>query len=655
MNAVSMKLRVQGGAPSPSGSVRRAPKWHLIYYLLAFFDLATVSGSLYLNHQIMAIYTNSVDVNQRWAGRLAGLGDLGQLAGAVNAPGNDIFDSGNGALEEKRQKDALADYERHYAQLHDDIVQGATAEQAVELHARLDAIEAAMGEMLAEADLIFAYFRTNQATNAGRHMASMDRKFANLSTAIAAAAQSVRAIQSGLFTSQVAAAVFLRKYEYLFGGMILLMVGCVTIYGHKIASEFKRSEAERSRYLDALRAEEANKLELERKLRQSQKMDALGTLAGGIAHDFNNMLMVMDGYVGRASKRLDDPVVVAKSLRGIGGSIAAASKLVRQLSLAGGRRALEARVFEVSQLKDDIDGLIQITAGRHQRIEYDFRQDARVKTDRSELTQAVLNLATNAIHASSPGSVIRISVDTADIADGFTGAQPPLAPGRYVVIAVADRGTGIPDQILARIFEPFFTTKAEGKGTGLGLSMVYGFAEQSGGGVGVTTKIGQGSTFSIYLPVSELPAEALEARDASIPRGHGESILLVDDDAQLVELTGEVLRELGYVVHAATDAFAAVELADDGDLRIDLMLSDVVMPVMTGPEAYNIIKSDRPGLPVIFMSGDTNRFGDVTLPENAKFLPKPVTTPVLAAAIRSVLDGDGPKAPVPAEKQRAFA
>ena len=650
-----MTQQGQGAASAPVGKARQAPKWHLIYYILALFDLATVSGSLYLNHQIMGIYTNSVEVNQRWAGHLAELGQLGQHAGAVNAPGNDIFDSKDVAAEQKRQKDALADYERHYVQLHDSIIQGATAEQGVELHARLDAIEAAMGEMLAEADLIFTYFRKNQAENAGRHMASMDRKFANLSSAIAATAQAMRAIQAELFTSQVAAATFLRKYEYVFGGMILLMVACVTIYGHKIASEFKRGEAERARYLDALRAEEANKLELERKLRQSQKMDALGTLAGGIAHDFNNMLMVMDGYAGRATKHMNDPDVVAKSLGKIRGSIAGASKLVRQLSMAGGRRALESRVFDVSQLKDDIDGLIQITAGKHQRIEYDFRDGARVKTDRGELTQAVLNLVTNAIHASSPGSVIRVSVDTADIPDGFTGAQPPLAPGRYTVVSVADRGTGIPDQILARIFEPFFTTKAEGKGTGLGLSMVYGFAEQSGGGVGVTTKIGQGSTFSIYLPVSELPAEALEARDASIPRGHGESILLVDDDEHLVELTGEVLRELGYVVHAANDAFAAVELADDSGLRIDLMLSDVVMPVMTGVEAYNIIKNDRPGLPVIFMSGDTNRFGEVKLPENAKFLAKPVTTAALAQALRTVLAGTGPKSPSPGDKQLAVA
>ncbi len=416
-----------------------------------------------------------------------------------------------------------------------------------------------------------------------------------------------------------------------------------------------RAGAEMSRSLqrakDSMAREAAERVTIQETLGQSERLAAVGQLAGGIAHDFNNMLMVMGGYAERASKHAGEPEVVEKSLREIRGAIDSASKLVRQLSMFGGRRALDSRVFEVSRLKDDIDGLVQLTAGREQEIEYDFRHGARVKTDRGELTQAVLNLVTNASHASSPGSVIRISVDTADIAAGFAGAQPPLSPGRYVAVSVTDRGTGIPDRVLAHIFEPFFTTKEQGKGTGLGLSMVYGFAEKSGGGVRVTTKIGHGSTFSIYLPVSELAAEAVEARNASVPRGQGESILLVDDDERLVELTAEVLTELGYVVLAANGAFQAVEIAADELARIDLMLSDVVMPVMTGVEAYDIIKDHRPGLPVVFMSGSMNRYAEVTIPDHAQFLPKPVKTPDLARALRSALGDGAAKRPSPGEKR----
>ena len=418
-----------------------------------------------------------------------------------------------------------------------------------------------------------------------------------------------------------------------------------------------RAGAEMSRSLqsakDSMSREAAERVKIQETLGQSARLAAVGQLAGGIAHDFNNMLMVMGGYAERATKHAGEPEVVEKSLREIRGAIATAAKLVRQLSMFGGRRALDSRVFEVARLKDDIDGLVQLTAGKEQEIEYDFRHGARVKTDPGELTQAVLNLVTNASHASSPGSSIRISVDTADIAAGFAGAQPPLAPGRYVVVSVADRGTGIPESVVSRIFEPFFTTKAEGKGTGLGLSMVYGFAEKSGGGIGVTTKIGHGSTFSIYLPVSERPAEVVEAQDASIPRGQAESILLVDDDERLVELTGEVLTELGYTVHAANGAFAAVEIATDELIRIDVMLSDVVMPVMTGVEAYELIKEHRPGLPVVFMSGSPDRYSEVTIPDHAQFLPKPVKTPDLARALRSALGDSAAKTPSPGEKQLA--
>ena len=389
---------------------------------------------------------------------------------------------------------------------------------------------------------------------------------------------------------------------------------------------------------DTTDRETASRIKLQENIGHAERIAAVGRLSGGIAHDFNNMLMVVNGHAEHAIKHTGEPKAVEKSLRDIQAAVGKAANLVRQLSIFGGRRAIQSRVFDVARLKEDVDGLIQLVAGEQQTIEYEFRDSARVRTDPGELTQAVLNLVTNASHASSPGSVIRLAVGTEDVPEGFTGAQPPLAPGRYVVVSVADRGTGIPASVVPRLFEPFFTTKALGDGTGLGLSMVYGFAEQSGGGIGLTTEIGQGSTFRIYLPVSELPEEIAEARDESIPHGRGESILLADDDQRLLNLTHGVLKELGYVVHAAKGGLDAVEIASDDSLRIDLMLSDVVMPVLSGPEAYDIIAENRPGLPVVFMSGAPDRLGAAKAPDHAMLLQKPVKTVLLAQALRSALE-----------------
>ena len=403
--------------------------------------------------------------------------------------------------------------------------------------------------------------------------------------------------------------------------------------------------------------EAAERVKMQENLGHTQRMAAVGQLSGGIAHDFNNMLMVMSGYADRASRNRADPDAVEDALKEIRASVTKASGVVRRLSIFSGWRALEAQVFEIARLEGDIESLAKPTLGKQFTIECDFRAEgARVKCDASELTQAVLNLIINASHASSPGSTIKILVAPAEFtAESVPATRPPLNPGRYAIVSVADAGTGIPDAVVPHIFEPYFTTKPQGTGTGLGLASVYGFAAQSGGGISFTTKMGQGTTFYIYLPVTELAADVLAAQSSEVPRGQGETILLVDDDEQLLDLTREILLELGYNVHAANGAFEAIELANDALLSVDLMLSDVVMPVMTGVEAYDIIKDKRPGLPVIFMSGDTNRFGDVKLPENAKFLEKPVTTPVLAAALRSMLAGTGPKAPSPSEKELAAA
>jgi signal transduction histidine kinase/ActR/RegA family two-component response regulator len=392
--------------------------------------------------------------------------------------------------------------------------------------------------------------------------------------------------------------------------------------------------------------ESAERLKMKENLQRSERMAAIGELTGGIAHDFNNMLMVIGGYAERALKNLDQSDVVKKSIGEVMSSVGVAADLTQRLLVFSGRRAVESHVFEVARLRNDVDAFVQLSAGKTHAIEYDFRDaGARINSNPNELTQAVLNLVINATHASPPGSRIQITAELADIAADFIDAQPTLKPGRYVVISVIDEGGGIPESVLARIFEPFFTTKAKGTGTGLGLSMVYGFAEQSGGGVGVMTKLGKGSTFHIYLPVTERPAEVLEAKDLTVNRGRGESILLVDDDAKILDLMHEVLTDLGYTVHSAAGALDAVEIATAAGAHIDIMLSDIVMPAMTGVEAYGLINNALPGLPIVFMSGYPNRFTEVTIPDHAHFLQKPVKTPLLAQTLRTALAKGAPVFP----------
>jgi two-component system, NtrC family, sensor kinase len=495
--------------PAGRAAGRPVPKWHLIYYLLAAFDLATVGGSLFLNHRLMAIYTNSVEVNQGWAGHLAALTDLGQKAGAVNAPGNNVFDSHDASREVQLQKAALADYHRLFARMRADILRDATPHQSLELNSRLDDIQAAMSDMLAEAEAIFAYFRKGQAEAAGRHMASMDRKFANLSTAIAATAQSVRAIQSELFRDQVAEAAFLRRFEYLFGGMILLMVGCVTIYGHKIASEFKRGEQERAKYLEALRAEEQSKLALERRLRQSQKLDALGTLAGGMAHEFNNILTPMIGLAKLTMRATPLDSVGHDNLQKVVESGERAKKLVGQVLNFSREKQRENKVVSLAAVVHEVLGILRPTAPSNVviRDRLDATRD-RVRADPTELHQVLMNLVVNATHAIK-GRAGEIDVGLVAVALApDEAAALGVAGGDYVRLSVKDNGSGMDDATKVRIFEPFFTTKGVGEGTGLGLAVVHGIVADHGGAIAVTSAAGQGTRFDVYLPIAAADANA---------------------------------------------------------------------------------------------------------------------------------------------------
>ena len=380
---------------------------------------------------------------------------------------------------------------------------------------------------------------------------------------------------------------------------------------------------------------------LERRLSQAQKMEAIGQLTGGIAHDFNNLLMIIDGYAQRAMRNLDDKDAAQGALNEVVNGAQRAAKLTKQLLSFSRRQVLEKRVFRVEEEISETQDMLQRSAG--ERYPLRFENEAAgtcVETDPGEFGQALINLTINARDSMPKGGPITIGTRVVELEDDCTMNHQDMKPGRFVEIYVKDQGHGIGPETLPRIFEPFFTTKEQGRGTGLGLAMVIGFAQQSGGTVDVESTLNEGTTFKIYLPMVDLDPEALAEEVEEEHRGKGETILLVEDEAQLLDLVRGTLEALGYEILAAADGFEALEIESEYDSRIDLLLSDVVMPSMSGFEVCEIIREQRPEMKVVLMSGypDRGQTQFEKIPDYARFLQKPVKPGRLAQAIRDELD-----------------
>lgn len=402
--------------------------------------------------------------------------------------------------------------------------------------------------------------------------------------------------------------------------------------------------AERSKELlqinQALETEVAERKRVEQQFSQAQKMDAIGQLTGGIAHDFNNLLMVIGGYARRTLSNLDNLEVAGRSLEEVLAATEKATRLTKQLLMFSRRQVMEKRVFRIGDVIADLKGLLLHSVGEWYEIAYEVEdKNICVSTDPGELTQAILNLAINARDAMPKGGKVGISARVVELDQAFASSHPDLSAGTYVKISVTDQGTGIDEETLPHIFEPFFTTKEQGKGTGLGLAMVYGFARQSGGGADVSTSLGEGTEFSIYLPVVDRPAEPIIPDDALEYQGKGETVLLVEDDERLLELTHDILRDLGYKVLIAGNGLEALEIDDEMENGPDILVSDVIMPSLGGFELYEILRERRTNMKALFMSGYPQRgSGKVEIPENVPFLQKPVEAGQLARAIRKELD-----------------
>jgi PAS domain S-box-containing protein len=383
--------------------------------------------------------------------------------------------------------------------------------------------------------------------------------------------------------------------------------------------------------------------EAEGRLRHSQKMEAIGQLTGGIAHDFNNLLMIVDGYTRRAANNLHDEEIAKTSIDQVLTATDKAANLTKQLLVLSRRQVMEKEVFRVDDTLTEMRELLGRSLSEQFKLSLELGAgEACIETDPGDLGQAIINLVVNARDAMPTGGEIVIGSRVTVLDEALAATHADIGAGSFVEIFVKDQGSGIDKVTRQRIFEPFYTTKEQSKGTGLGLAMVYGFSKQSDGTVEVLSSPGEGSTFTIYLPlVDREPAIPADDEIEEVFRGEGETILLIEDDKALLDLTREMLVEIGYNVVTATDGLEAIEVDEVDEHAIDLLLSDVVMPGLGGFEAAEIIRQRRPDMKVVFMSGYPARGDDAAadVPENAQFLQKPVRASHLAQVLRRELDG----------------
>ena len=407
---------------------------------------------------------------------------------------------------------------------------------------------------------------------------------------------------------------------------------------HDLSRANKQLESEIS---ERERAQEALKLS-EEQLRQSQKMEAVGRLAGGIAHDFNNLLTAIGGYsdflladIDRTDPRRDD-------VREIKKAATRAGALTAQLLAFSRRQIRQPRLLDLNAVLTDLEKMLRRVIGEDVRIVW--RPSERlgsVMADPSEIEQVMLNLVVNAGDAMPNGGTVKVTTDTVTFEEG--GCPARLSPGKYIKLSVADTGMGMDAGTRARIFEPFFTTKEPGKGTGLGLSTVYAIVENVRGSIEVESAVGQGTTFTVYLPQHEEAAEMIGSGTLNTlaPRGN-ETVLLVEDEDGVRALGSRILERHGYTVLEARNGRDAMSVVAQHSGVIDLLLTDVVMPEMGGKQLAETLTSKEPSLRVLYMSGYTD--GDISrrgeLDPCTAFLQKPFTARGLLVRVRDVLGGE---------------
>jgi len=380
----------------------------------------------------------------------------------------------------------------------------------------------------------------------------------------------------------------------------------------------------------------------EARLQQAQKMEAVGQLAGGVAHDFNNLLGVIEGYCDLLLKDVVGDERTHQRLEQVRRAAGRGAALTRQLLAFSRQKAFEARPVDLNAVVSGLEGMLRRLISEDIQISSVLAAGLyTVNADAQRIEQVLMNLAINARDAMPGGGRLIIETSNVDLDETYVLSHPDTKVGPYAMLAVSDTGHGMDAQVLSHVFEPFFTTKGAGKGTGLGLATVYGIAHQSGGHVAVYSEPGRGSTFKVYLPRAEATGEeASPPPVAPLRRTGSETVLLVEDEPDLRSVIRDLLGEGGYTVIDGPTPEASLAAAEAYRGPIDLMVTDVIMPRMTGLEAAARIRAKRPQIKVLYISGYANAAVEHQggLPNHHAFLQKPFSLDALLSKVREVLD-----------------
>ena len=412
--------------------------------------------------------------------------------------------------------------------------------------------------------------------------------------------------------------------------------GAITV---RISGRAVSSADEPADVLEAIAEDVTDRRALEDQFRQAQKMEAVGRLAGGVAHDFNNLLMVISGYAEVMLAQLESQHPLYEKGRAIQQAADRATTLTRQLLAFSRKQLLELKVVDVNAIVHDMERLLRPLIGEN--VEFATLlcpEAAQTRADAGQLEQVLMNLVVNAKDAMPSGGKLTIQTQNTVVDESHRRGQQFIRPGRYVMLSVNDTGMGMDKETQSRIFEPFFTTKEKGKGTGLGLSTVYGIVKQSGGYVIVQSEKGQGSSFHIYLPQAQGVAETLPVPVADAALGGTETILLVEDEESVRQLVRDTLVAKGYQVLEADSGESGLGAAASHAGKIDLIITDVVMPGMGGRELVKQLVRKRPGIKILYLSGYTeDAINDGTIEGGTAFLQKPFSLQNLSRKVREVL------------------
>jgi signal transduction histidine kinase/CheY-like chemotaxis protein len=608
---------------------RGAPRWHLVYLALAAFDLLTVLLGLWLSHNLMGMYARSAELNSEWAQRVSAISTLGDLAQAVNAPGNDVFDSKNVSAERERRDLALAAFDAHLGSIEHDLAERVDPVERDRINAAFVITQAAMDEMVGEAELIFGHFARGNATAAGERMASMDRAYGRLTRSISAAVGVVQAIQQEHLKAQIATAQDMQGLEFLVGALIMLMVAGVVIYGHNLGKVIRRQHAavEQGR----IAAEAAN--------------SAKSSFLAAMSHEIRTP---MNGILGMAQSLRSAGLPDAEQQK-VTTILDSGTSLMTVLNDVLDFSKIEAGKFDIAPAPNDInqtiDSVVSLftAAAREKGLALAFSEKPDLPQgcifDAERVRQCASNLVSNAIKFTAAGDI------KIDVSHRLMSPEEAL-----VFVAVSDTGIGMSPDVTARLFKPF--SQADNSiqrrygGTGLGLAISLRLAQLMGGGISVESAPGVGSRFTLTFRAA-ISAKARishplkpAASNAPAQGLRGRRILLTDDNAINRQVIKLFLAPQGcLIVEAANGQEALDRLSSEA---FDVVLLDVHMPVLDGKETVQRIRASGTAwkdIPVIAltadaMAGDREKLIALGMTD---YLSKPVDQRALVTRIGQVL------------------